>query len=80
MQKEHPLGDMPLMVLSRGPSEKDKSKQAAYDEHRKNQAALVTLSTAGKQVIAERSGHLIPIDEPALVVTAIRDVIVAGRK
>jgi hypothetical protein len=39
------------------------------------QAALVTLSRIGKQVVAKRSGHHIPLDEPDLVVAAIRDVL-----
>ena len=38
----------------------------------RNQAVLVTLSRNGKQVIAKRSGHHIPLDEPDLVVNAIR--------
>jgi pimeloyl-ACP methyl ester carboxylesterase len=81
VQKEHPLGDMPLIVLSRGPSEEERiGNPTGYDEHQKNQASLVSLSRSGKQVIAQRSGHLVPIDEPALVVTAISDVIAAARK
>jgi hypothetical protein len=50
------------------------------DEHSRDQAALVVLSRIGKQVIAQRSGHQIPLDEPDLVITAIRDVIVAARR
>ena len=41
---------------------------------------LVTLSTACKQIIAKRSGHHIPIDEPDVVVTAVRDVMAAIRR
>jgi hypothetical protein len=36
---------------------------------------LVALSGIGKQVVAKRSGHHIPLDEPELAVAAIRDVI-----
>jgi hypothetical protein len=42
--------------------------------------SLVALSRVGKQVVAKRSGHHIPLDEPDLVVVAIRDVIAAARR
>jgi pimeloyl-ACP methyl ester carboxylesterase len=71
-RKEHPLGNMPLIVLSRGMAE---DKPAAEEEHSKDQAVLVTLSTAGRQIIAKRSGHHIPLDEPDLVVRAIREIV-----
>jgi pimeloyl-ACP methyl ester carboxylesterase len=76
-KKKDLLGDMPLVVLSRGVPEVG---QAAEEEHKADQADLVTLSRIGKQVIALRSGHHIPLDEPDLVVTAIRDVLAAMRK
>jgi len=41
---------------------------------------LTALSRAGQQVIAKRSGHHIPLDEPDLVIAAIRDVIAAARR
>jgi pimeloyl-ACP methyl ester carboxylesterase len=71
-EEKHPLGDMPLIVLSRG--------QEIDDEHNRNQAELVSLSLRGRQVIAQRSGHEIMITEPDLVVTAIRDTLGATRR
>jgi hypothetical protein len=41
---------------------------------------LVALSRIGTQVVATRSGHHIPLDEPDLVVVAICDVIAAARR
>lgn len=80
-KKAHLLGDMPLIVLSRGLSEHQGSNsQAGEDQHKKNQATLVTLSRIGKQVMALRSGHHIPLDEPDLVVTAIRNIVAATRR
>ena len=70
--EKYPLGNMPLVVLSRG--------QSADDAHSRNQTELVGLSSVGKQIIALRSGHEIMITEPDLVVTAIRDVLAAMRK
>ena len=43
-------------------------------------ADLVRLSSSGRQVIAEHSSHHIHIDEPNLVVDAIRDVVERARK
>jgi hypothetical protein len=72
---------MPLVVLTRGGTEREAAENPADEEKRKrNQESLVTLSRAGKQVIASRSGHHIPLDEPDLVVTAIRDVLAAVGK
>ena len=76
-KKKDLLGDMPLIVLSRGVPE---DGPAAEEEHKADQAALVTLSRSGKQVIAPRSGHHIPLDEPELVAAAIRDVLAAARR
>jgi len=70
--EKYPLGDMPLVVLSRG--------QDVDDAHTRNQTGLVGLSRVGKQIIAQRSGHEIMITEPGLVVRAIRDMMPAMRK
>jgi pimeloyl-ACP methyl ester carboxylesterase len=73
---DHVLGDLPLIVLARGAGEDGARDEA---DHRSEQETLATLSRKGKLVIATRSGHHIPIDQPDLVVTAIRDVIGAVR-
>ena len=77
----HVLGDLPLIVLSRGLAEgPGPAGQKAEEEHNQDQAGLVALSRLGKQVVAKRGGHHIPLDEPDLVVAAIRDVIAAARR
>ena len=79
--KKHALGDMPLVVLTRAGTEREAAENPAGEHRRKrNQESLVTLSRVGKQVVALRSGHHIPVDEPDLVVTAIRDVLAAAGK
>jgi pimeloyl-ACP methyl ester carboxylesterase len=80
------LGDIPLIVLSRGlgrmtagpgiSAEDAEMSGIANDEM---QAELATLSPKGKQIIAEDSGHYIHIDQPDLVIDAIREVVVAAR-
>jgi pimeloyl-ACP methyl ester carboxylesterase len=72
-RQKSPFGDMPLIVLTRGLSDARKPEE----EHGKKQASLTSLSTSGKQVIAARSGHHIPLDEPDVVVAAIREVLTA---
>jgi len=75
------LGDLPLIVMSRGlPEDSNPASQNFEEEHNRDQAGMVALSRVGKQVVAKRSGHHIPLDEPDLVVAAIRDVIAAVRR
>lgn len=75
-RQKYPFGDMPLSVLTRGLSDAN----TPDEEHKKRQAALASLSSTGKQVIATRSGHHIPLDQPDVVVTAIRDVLTAAAR
>jgi pimeloyl-ACP methyl ester carboxylesterase len=66
-----PLGDMPLVVVTRGQAIANAEREA---ERVALQADLVTLSRRGAQVVAANSGHHIHIDEPAVVADAIRTV------
>jgi pimeloyl-ACP methyl ester carboxylesterase len=81
---KHPLGDIPLIVLTRKIGEHsgaDQSIRRQLDEsHERLQADLVTLSTNSKRMIAEHSGHHIHLDEPELVSDAISQVITAARQ
>jgi pimeloyl-ACP methyl ester carboxylesterase len=58
------LPDVPLVVISSGEVPPDR-----IDEHRQ----LARLSSTGRHVVAARSGHWIPFDEPELVVEAVRE-------
>jgi pimeloyl-ACP methyl ester carboxylesterase len=69
---------MPLIVLTRGMADEkgtDASRREA--EHRNDHAALAALSTRGKLVIAERSGHHVQLDQPELVAQAVTDALTA---
>ena len=80
-KSEQPLGDMPLIVLTRGISEEEgPDRQAFEEEHRREHAALAAMSRHGKMVIAARSGHHVQLDEPELVIKSIRDVVTTARK
>ncbi len=64
------LDDMPLIVLT-----------AANPDARRleDQRDTVGLSRVGKQVVAAHSGHWIPLEEPDLVVDAVRDIMASLR-
>jgi pimeloyl-ACP methyl ester carboxylesterase len=61
-----PLGAMPLAVLSA-------SNPSA--ERLRDQERVRSLSSRGRHEIAKGSGHWIPLDEPGLIVNAIREVV-----
>jgi pimeloyl-ACP methyl ester carboxylesterase len=67
----HPLGEMPLAVVSTS------NQQPNY---KKLQTELLSFSTHGKQFIADRSFHSVEIDQPEVVIDAIRQVVEMVRK
>lgn len=79
---EHPLGDMPLIVLTSGmidvPEENNPFRtQRIPAEPRAiaQQATLVHLSTPGKQHVVPNSGHLMQHDAPDAILTAIQEMM-----
>jgi pimeloyl-ACP methyl ester carboxylesterase len=81
------LGDIPLVVLAAGQSPISAGRGiSAADVEQFNalapqlQAELAALSPRGKLVVAENSGHYIQVDQPELVVAAIREVVEAARR
>jgi pimeloyl-ACP methyl ester carboxylesterase len=73
------LGDLPLVVLTRGVPESDE-RDGTGEERKKEQAELAAMSRNGKQIIAIKSGHHIQLEDPELVVTHIRNVLAASKK
>jgi pimeloyl-ACP methyl ester carboxylesterase len=61
-----PFGDLPLVTIS---------STDPPERTRQRQEALVRLSTRGSHVVASNSGHWIPLDQPDVVVDAIKDVL-----
>lgn len=72
LSEPHPLGALPLAVLERG-EDTNATRNA-------QQAQLAALSSAGRLIKAEGSGHAIHLFRPDLVVEAIRQVIAPSRK
>jgi hypothetical protein len=74
------LGDLPLIVLSHGlPDRSLGLSQAAQEqfeqEWSKMQGELAALSSNSRQVIAAQSAHDIQLDQPGLVVEAVRELL-----
>ena len=69
------LGGMPLVVLARTPG-----TDSLEQERKALMADLAALSTKGRLEFAKASGHNIHLEDPALVVSAIREVITAARR
>ena len=67
--QDHPLGDRPLVVLTRGLD----SSQGLKDAH----AALALQSTNSRHTVVAGAGHEIHLFKPAAVVQAIQDVLEA---
>ena len=77
---QYPLGDMPLIVLTRGKSEYPDTETGKQlnEERKRMQSDLLHLSQNSKQVIAETSGHHIQLDAPELVIDSISRVVDAA--
>lgn len=74
------LGDRPLLVLTAANAGEDLPPQFDREAFRKIwitelQSSLAQLSSRGKQVIVPDTGHLIPLQQPQAVVTAVREIL-----
>lgn len=74
------LGDLPLVVISRGladplPGVSASDNQQYEESWQAMQAELVRLSSNSRKMIAKQSGHYIQLAQPQLVVEAIRQMI-----
>ena len=79
-----PLNDLPLVVISRSPDSSGFPNMPPLPEETSAslsqiwqgmQRELAGLSTHSTQVIAAHAGHMIPTEEPALVIEAIRTLV-----
>lgn len=78
------LDNRPLVVLTAGdrsplPGMSEKTHSVFHDIRLALQAELAMLSTNAEQRVSPRAGHFVQLDDPAAVVTAIRDVVTAAR-
>jgi hypothetical protein len=77
------LGDLPLTVISHGeldanavpPSLGQQVREEYENTWQKLQAEITALSTRGRRVVAERSGHNVMFDQPEIVIASILEMI-----
>jgi pimeloyl-ACP methyl ester carboxylesterase len=79
------LGDLPLIVLSHGktqhmPGLSTEVNREFEQTWQQMQSELTAQSLNGKLIVAEQSGHYIQLDQPELVIVAIREVVEAVRR
>jgi pimeloyl-ACP methyl ester carboxylesterase len=76
------FGDVPLVVLTErwvySPAADQKEREEARREEER-QMRLARLSSRGKKIDVD-GGHLIPLEHPAVVIDAIRDVVDTARQ
>jgi pimeloyl-ACP methyl ester carboxylesterase len=85
--RAHPmsLGNKPLMVLTaravqtEGTGLSPEQADQLDKLHSESQAALTRRSENARQIVAEDSGHYIQVDQPTLVIDAVRHVVDAAR-
>lgn len=71
------LGDLPLTVIRHGIATQQMMPELTELVHEVNnelQAKTAALSTRGKLITAEQAGHGINIDQPEIIVEAIREI------
>jgi pimeloyl-ACP methyl ester carboxylesterase len=80
------LGEIPLVVLSRGRGQMSAGPGISAEDAEQFNAMnnelhteLAALSPMGKQIVAEESGHYIQVSQPELVIDAIREVVEAAQ-
>lgn len=90
-QEPASLGDMPLIVISAGALYDAVPKAVVtslggsdvlaqvIQVHEENQQLLVQLSTRGKLIVAEKSGHEIHWYQPEMVIEAIKEIVEQAR-
>jgi pimeloyl-ACP methyl ester carboxylesterase len=86
-KQEYPLGNAPLVALlpksgkpAAPPGISTDEWEQFNDEKRRQKVEFTKLSHNSKLMVAENSGHHIHLDEPEVVINAIRQVIDAARR
>jgi pimeloyl-ACP methyl ester carboxylesterase len=78
LKSDHVLGDLPLIVLTRGiPEETGPSAKSLEAAHRQDHEKQASMSRKGKLKVAAHSGHHVHLQEPELVVASVREALSA---
>ncbi|MBW4547721.1 MAG: alpha/beta hydrolase [Symplocastrum torsivum CPER-KK1] len=68
------LNNLPLLVLVQGAKAPEMSDER-FQRWQELQLDLTKLSSNSQYIIAETSGHLIPLEQPDLIVSAVRQLV-----
>lgn len=81
MKRAGPFPNIPLRVITAGrkPSSWIFSEKE-FQIHMTNQRSLSVMSPQGRQIVAEKAGHFVQIEEPELVVRTIAEVVAQSRE
>ena len=81
-QQRRPLRKLPLVVISHGIPDPHMGKElvpglnaAIETAWQQQQIKLATLVPGGRRIVATKSGHMIPAEQPGLVVGVIKDML-----
>jgi pimeloyl-ACP methyl ester carboxylesterase len=78
VQAVHSLGNIPLVILTAAGGIPSADEAMAVFMRWKiytTQTRLASLSTRGRHIILEHSGHMIPFDAPGAVIDAVRSLL-----
>lgn len=75
----HPLGSIPLIVLTANSLRDPDYTQEQYEWNRRLQTEMAGYSSNSKRVVTRKGEHYIQLEEPAIVVESIREVLNAAR-
>lgn len=86
-QTSRSFGATPLTVIAAGNFEEleaggcdEETIGLMMEMRKKHMHDLSTRSTKGKLVIAQKSGHMIPLDQPEIIVQSVREIILETKK
>jgi pimeloyl-ACP methyl ester carboxylesterase len=75
------LDSLPLIVIARGrPEETGPDAAALEQQHKDDLAVIAARSRRGRMIIAVNSSHHVQLEEPEVVVRAIKEVTSLARK
>ncbi|MEM6520542.1 MAG: alpha/beta hydrolase [Cyanobacteria bacterium P01_C01_bin.70] len=74
LQSVTSLGSLPLIVLSQG-SKNSSMSDERFQQWTSLQLDLTKLSSNSQRIIAEDSGHVVQLDQPELVISAVQQLV-----
>ena len=75
-QRRHPLRDVPLIVISHGIPDAPQAGPSGMEKAwQQEQVKLAKLVPGGRRIVATKSHHGIPDEQPGLIVQVIKSLL-----